>query len=147
MSFKYISYLELCRPFCSVERNHICNFGRGNYVEQFCEFIPNLGQLFQRRCCLNISYLELWWPLCSVDWNHLCNFERGHHVKHSCEVIWNFDQWFRRCRLKIFLIWSSGGLYVQWSGTICAISVEAIIKNNSVNLLQIWVSYSGGDVV
>ena len=29
MLFKYISYLELWRPFCSVERNHSCNFAKG----------------------------------------------------------------------------------------------------------------------
>ena len=27
MSFKDISYLDLWQPFCSVEQNHICNFG------------------------------------------------------------------------------------------------------------------------
>ena len=49
MSFKEISYLELWGPFCSEELNHLCNFGRGHYEEQFCEFILNLGQWF-RRC-------------------------------------------------------------------------------------------------
>ena len=29
MPFKDISYLELCQPFCSSERNHLCNFGEG----------------------------------------------------------------------------------------------------------------------
>ena len=52
MSFKDISYLELCRPFCSVKRNHMCNFGRGRYEEQFYEFISNLGQWFRSRCRL-----------------------------------------------------------------------------------------------
>ena len=27
MLFKGISYLELWQPFCSAERNHLCNFG------------------------------------------------------------------------------------------------------------------------
>ena len=49
MSFKAISYLELCLLFCSAEPNHLCNFGRGHYEEQFCEIILNLGQVF-RRC-------------------------------------------------------------------------------------------------
>ena len=44
MLFKYISYLELWQPFCSVERNQLCNFGRRYYEEQFCEIILNLGQ-------------------------------------------------------------------------------------------------------
>ena len=51
MSFKCISYLELQQPFCSAERNHLCNFGRGYQEQQFCEIILNLGQWF-RRCLL-----------------------------------------------------------------------------------------------
>ena len=39
MLFKSFSYLELCQPFCSTERNHLCNFGRGYPEEQFCEII------------------------------------------------------------------------------------------------------------
>ena len=38
--------------FCSVEHNHLCNFGKRYYEEQFCEIILNLGQWFRRRCCL-----------------------------------------------------------------------------------------------
>ena len=49
MSFKYISYLELCLPFCSVEQNHLRNFGRGHHEEQFSEFISDLDF---RRCRL-----------------------------------------------------------------------------------------------
>ena len=52
-----------------------------------------------------------------------------------CEIILNLDQWFRRrCPLKIFLIWSSGGPFVQCSRIICAILVEGIMTNNSMNL-------------
>ena len=43
MPFKGISYLELWQPFCSAERNLLCNFGRGYYAEQFCEI--NLNHL------------------------------------------------------------------------------------------------------
>ena len=39
MSFKDISYLELWLPYCNVERNYLCNFGRGYQEEQFCEII------------------------------------------------------------------------------------------------------------
>ena len=53
MPFKGIYYLELWQPFCSAECNHLCNFGRGYYEEQFCEIILNLGQWF-RICHLNI---------------------------------------------------------------------------------------------
>ena len=44
MLFKAISYLELWQPFCSAEQNHLYNFDRGCYEEQFCEIIFNLGQ-------------------------------------------------------------------------------------------------------
>ena len=49
MPFK--GYLELWQPFCSAERNHLCNLGREYYEEQLCEIILNLDQWF-RRCCL-----------------------------------------------------------------------------------------------
>ena len=52
MSFKDISYLELWQPFYSREENHLCNFGRGHYEEQFCEIILNLDQWFSKKCCL-----------------------------------------------------------------------------------------------
>ena len=45
MQFKYISYLKLLQPFCSVEWNLLCNFGRGYYDEQFSEIILNLDLL------------------------------------------------------------------------------------------------------
>ena len=56
--FKDNSYLELWQPFCSAERNHLCNFDRGYYKELFCEIILNLDQWFRRRF-KDISYLEL----------------------------------------------------------------------------------------
>ena len=54
MLFKDISYLDLWQPFCSAEGNHLCNFGRGCYEEQFCEIILNksFGQVVQSRCGL-----------------------------------------------------------------------------------------------
>ena len=70
---------------------------------------------------------------CSAEWNHLCNFGKG-IMRNNSEIILNFDQWFRRCLLKIFLIWSSCGPFVQKGGTICAILVEGIKRYNSVNL-------------
>ena len=54
MPFKDISYLELWQPFCSWERNHLCNYDRGYYEEQFCEIILNLDQWFRRKCPLKI---------------------------------------------------------------------------------------------
>ena len=50
--FKGISYLKPWQSFCSSEQNHLCNFGRRYYEEQFCEIILNLGLWFKRRCCL-----------------------------------------------------------------------------------------------
>ena len=83
----------------------------------------------------DISYLELWQPFCHAEGNHLCNFGRGYQEEQFSEIILNLDHCFRRrCVLKIFLIWSSGIPYVQPSGTICAILVEGIIRNNSVKL-------------
>ena len=108
----------------------------------------NTDQWFRRRCLLkDISYLELLGPFCSAEWNHLCNLGRRHYEEQFCEIILNLDPWFRRrCLLKIFLTWSSGGPFVQRSGTINAILVEGIMRNNSMNLFQIWASGSG-DVV
>ena len=84
----------------------------------------------------DISYLGLWQPLCLVEPNHLCNFGSRHHEEQFCENILNLDLWFRtRCRLKIFLIWSSGGPFVQPSRTICAILGDGIKRNNSVKLI------------
>ena len=57
MSFKR-SYLELWRPLCSVEQNHLCNFGREYYGEPSCEFILNLDQWFRRRCRLKKKFME-----------------------------------------------------------------------------------------
>ena len=31
MSFRFFSYLELWRPLCSSEQNHLCNFGTGHH--------------------------------------------------------------------------------------------------------------------
>ena len=52
MLYKGISYPELWQSFCSAERNHLCNFGRGYLEEQLCEIILNFGQWFRRRCLL-----------------------------------------------------------------------------------------------
>ena len=46
---------------------------------------------------------------------------------------------------KDILIWNSGGPFVIWNGTICAILVDGINRNNSVKLFCIWTSGSGGD--
>ena len=48
---------------------------------------------------------------------------------------------------KRFLIWSSGGPPVWWSGAIYAILKNGIMGNIHVKLYEIWTSGSGGDVV
>ena len=54
-------------------------------------------------------------------------FCRGYSEEEICEIILKLDLWFRRrYHLKIFLIWSSGGPFVQRSLTICAIFVEGL---------------------
>ena len=40
-----------------------------------------------------------------------------------------------RCLLNIFLIWSSGSPFVQQSGTICAILVEGIKRNQFCEII------------
>ena len=43
MLFKGISYLEIWQPLCSTERNHLCNFCRGQHEEHFCDYLLNLS--------------------------------------------------------------------------------------------------------
>ena len=54
MLFKDISYLELWWPLCSLDKNHLCNFGRMHHDEQFCENIVNLDQWFRRKCHVKV---------------------------------------------------------------------------------------------
>ena len=83
-----------------------------------------------------------------MERNDLSNFGRGYFEEQFCDTILNLDQGFiRRRLLKIFLIWNSGGPFVQRSGIICAFFVEGIKRNDSVKLLLIWTSGSGGDVI
>ena len=96
----------------------MCNFGRGYQEEEFCEFTLNFGYWF-RSCRLKDFLSGALAALLFSGAKPFMQFEWRYHGEHSCEVIWSLDQWFRRrCHLKIFLIWSSGGPFVQWSGTI-----------------------------
>ena len=54
MLFKDISYLELWQPLCSVDWNHLCNFGRRYHEEQSCEIILNLDHWLKRKFCLKV---------------------------------------------------------------------------------------------
>ena len=58
----------------------------------------------------------------------MCKFVRGHYELHY--VILNLDKCFRRRRrLKIFVIFSSGGPFVPWNETIRANLVKDIMRN------------------
>ena len=85
MSFKGISYLELCQPFCSVEQTHLCNSVEGIMRNNYLIFFE-FGPVVQEENTFKISYLELWRRSCSMERNHSCNYEIGHHGD-SCEVI------------------------------------------------------------
>ena len=94
MLFKDISYLELCRPFCLAQRNHLSNFGKGH-----CEIILNLAQWF-RRCHLKDFLSRALVALMFVRAEPFAQFGRMHYVEHFCEFILNFNQWFKSCCLK-----------------------------------------------
>ena len=65
----------------------------------------------------------------------MCNIVGRHQEEQSCEIILNLDQKFRKkCHSKVFLILSSGGPFVQWNGTNCAILIEGLMRNNSVKI-------------
>ena len=65
----------------------------------------------------DISYLELWQPFCSAEQNHLCNLGRGYNEDQFCENNYKFGPVVQdEMPLKIFLIWSSGGPFVQGGG-------------------------------
>ena len=63
---------------------------------------------------------------------HLC---RRYYEERFCEIILNLDQWFRRLMpfkgISYLELWQA---FVQWSITICAISVKGIMRNNLVKL-------------
>ena len=49
-----------------------------------------------------------------MEWNHFSNFGRGSSKEHSCEIILELAHGpLRRCRLKGFSIFSSGGHFVS----------------------------------
>ena len=97
--------MELWWPFCSVEQNCLCNFGRGHHKEHFFEIILKFDKWF-RRCRLKILSLGLVAILFSRA-DCVCNFCRGHYEEHSCEILLSLDQMFRmRSNLKIFLLFS-----------------------------------------
>ena len=53
----------------------------------------------------------------------------------------------RRCRLKVFSIFSSGGHFVQPSTTILAYLVEGHPRNISTKLFENWSIGLGADII
>ena len=84
----------------------------------------------------DMTNLELWQPLCLAELNPLCILVEVNMRNIFSEIVLNLDHCFRRCHLKLYLIWNSGGPCVQWSRTICAILVKGIIRNNSVTTFE-----------
>ena len=105
MPLKGFSYLELWQPFCSAERNHLCNFGRGYQDEPFCEIILNLGQWYRRKCCIKVfliwisgsPFVQRSVTICAI-------LVEGIMRNNSVTFFLNLGQWFRsKCCLKDFL--------------------------------------------
>ena len=122
---------------------HLCNSVRGYYEEQFCEIILNLGQWFRSRCCLKDFLSGALAKFLFGGAEPFIQFwKRASWGTFMWSYVKNLDQWFRRCCLKTFLIWSSGGPFIMRSRTIIAILLEGIKRNNSVKLFWIWTSVS-----
>ena len=61
--------------------------------------------------------------------------QHDHILKKTNFIFILGDFWPQGQNLKIiFLIWSSGGPFVQWCETICAILIMGIMRKNSVKL-------------
>ena len=78
--------------------------------------------------------LEFWPPICSAEHNHFYNFAGAYYEEQFCEIFSNLDQWLRRCPFKDISYLELWWPFVQESGTICAILVGGIKRNNSVKL-------------
>ena len=114
--------------------NHLCNFENWHHGEYSCEVIWNLDQWFKKRCRLKTFLSRALTALLFSRPKPFSNFGRRYHEEQFCEIILHLDQWFRRnCRSKVFLIWISSSHFVQHSVTICAVLLEGIMRNKSVN--------------
>ena len=56
---KKISYLDLQRLFCPAKQTILYNFGRGHYLEHFCEIYFEFGPVVHEILLKKITYLEL----------------------------------------------------------------------------------------
>ena len=81
----------------------------------------------------DISYLELWPFFCSAERTICAILVEG--VKRNYSVkLFEFGPVVQEMSFKRFLIWSSGGPLVQWSGIVYVILKEGIIGNINVIL-------------
>ena len=73
------------------------------------------GHRPRRRSCLKVfPFLALVQPSGTI----FSNFANGVYEEHICEIILKLCHWSRRCRLKVFSIFSAGGHFVQLSRTL-----------------------------
>ena len=137
MPLKGISYLDIWQPFCLWECNHLCNYGKGYYEEQFCEIILNLGQGFRSRCCLKDFLSEALVALL-FDWaKPLMQFWKRASWGTFMWSYMNFGPVVQEMSFKnisYLELWQP--LCSVDPGTICAILEESIIRNNPVKLFE-----------
>ena len=131
-----------------MERNHFSNFGRGSSKEHSCEIILKSAHWPWGDVILQVFLFLPLVAICSGERNHFSNFGMGSSKEHSCEIILKSAQWpRRRCCLKGFSNFSSGGRFVQRSITNLAILVEGHPKIICVKLFRNRPIALGGDVV
>ena len=100
MLFEDIFLSGALAAFYSAEQNHLFNFSRGCYEEQFCEIILNLDWWFRRRCRLKIF---LNWRSGVQGSRTICAFWQRVSREQFCEIILHLYKWFKKCHLKDFL--------------------------------------------
>ena len=66
-SFKDISYIDLWCPFYSTQWNHLFNFCKNHYEEQFCKIINSLKIEFGRVVLENMSFKNKFEPVVQED--------------------------------------------------------------------------------
>ena len=77
MSFEDISHLQLWQLFCSAERDHLSNFGRGHNEEHIRGIVLNWDRWFRRRCRLKIFLIYSSGAILFGGGGHLYNFDEG----------------------------------------------------------------------
>ena len=68
--------------------------------------------------------------MCVAKQKGLCNFGRRHNEEYFCKIILNLNQ-EEMLNIDISIL-SSGGHFVQWRIMVCAVLVEGIMRNVSL---------------